>query len=335
MKVIKHPDCSLDIMSDPSLLDVVISCFPQRWQPDLEHKESAQGTGSDIDTKESEFLSRHTDQDESNKMFSRTTDQSEPPRIHPLSSPLPKTPLHTPQAPALSGVGGPPIIVNFPREGRPERRKKGAPAGVLGQMSSKSTTKSSSARRNSRQGPDVQNWMSGAVRPSGKDPEKEAKESSLANNSDNPATVDDSHHKPTIVPALSDSAPPPNTVPPQEPPSGVENEASLEYQDTEHAQSADQQKESNREQSRNRSRSSSDRESKAYFLSSYDPMDVHQRILNHLKRAERAPITTIYELANLITNTCVNVFDQYTVPDAFQFLDFFERSIGNIVGSHV
>lgn len=58
---------------------------------------------------------------------------------------------------------------------------------------------------------------------------------------------------------------------------------------------------------------------------------LQQTILRYLKSSARAPIMTIYELANLITNSCANVFDQYSVPDAFQFLDFFERSIGNIV----
>jgi len=66
-----------------------------------------------------------------------------------------------------------------------------------------------------------------------------------------------------------------------------------------------------------------------------DPLNVHQMILKHLKISARAPITTVYELANLITNSCANIFDQHQVPDEFQFLDFFERSIGNVVSQQL
>ncbi|KAL2063543.1 hypothetical protein VTL71DRAFT_5348 [Oculimacula yallundae] len=62
-----------------------------------------------------------------------------------------------------------------------------------------------------------------------------------------------------------------------------------------------------------------------------DEMDVLQRILTYLKGSARAPITSVYGLADLIANSCASVFDQYSVSGAFQFLEFFERSIGNII----
>lgn len=60
-------------------------------------------------------------------------------------------------------------------------------------------------------------------------------------------------------------------------------------------------------------------------------VDVHHMILEYLKGSARAPVTSVYDLAKVITNTCANVFDQYTIPDTLQFFEFFERSIGNIV----
>ncbi|KAE9366832.1 hypothetical protein N431DRAFT_384803 [Stipitochalara longipes BDJ] len=62
-----------------------------------------------------------------------------------------------------------------------------------------------------------------------------------------------------------------------------------------------------------------------------DPLNVHQTILKHLQGTTRAPITSAYELAKLITNSCTDVFDQYRIPPEYQFFDFFERSIGNLI----
>ena len=62
-----------------------------------------------------------------------------------------------------------------------------------------------------------------------------------------------------------------------------------------------------------------------------DPLNVHQTILKHLQGTARAPVTSAYEMAKLITNTCTDVFDQYRIPPEYQFFDFFERSIGNLV----
>jgi len=63
-----------------------------------------------------------------------------------------------------------------------------------------------------------------------------------------------------------------------------------------------------------------------------DPLNVQQMILSHLTLSSRAPITSVYDLATLISNCCANVFDQNHIPDDFQFLDFFEHSIGAVVG---
>jgi hypothetical protein len=62
-----------------------------------------------------------------------------------------------------------------------------------------------------------------------------------------------------------------------------------------------------------------------------DPLNVQQTILKHLQGTMRAPLTSAYDLANLVTNSCADVFDQFKTPSEFQFFDFFERSIGALV----
>ncbi|KAK2746815.1 hypothetical protein FQN57_002857 [Myotisia sp. PD_48] len=62
-----------------------------------------------------------------------------------------------------------------------------------------------------------------------------------------------------------------------------------------------------------------------------DPLNVHQIILKHLQRQAREPITSVGGLATLITDTCIGLFDQHQAPDEFQFFDFFERSVGDVV----
>jgi hypothetical protein len=64
-----------------------------------------------------------------------------------------------------------------------------------------------------------------------------------------------------------------------------------------------------------------------------DPLNVHQTILKHLQGSARAPITSVYGLAKLITSSCADVFDPYKIPPDFQFFDFFERSIGAVVSN--
>ena len=89
-----------------------------------------------------------------------------------------------------------------------------------------------------------------------------------------------------------------------------------------------------REKSDNRRPSSSiEREEKTRrqaFLQQ-DPLNIHQTILKNLQGSTRAPVTSVYDLAKLVTNSCVEAFDQYKIPPDFQFFDFFERSIGAVV----
>ncbi|KFY46224.1 hypothetical protein V494_00546 [Pseudogymnoascus sp. VKM F-4513 (FW-928)] len=58
-----------------------------------------------------------------------------------------------------------------------------------------------------------------------------------------------------------------------------------------------------------------------------DPLNVHHAVLNHLKQPVREPITSAYDLAGIIADSCASVFDPFRITDEFQFLDFFERSI--------
>lgn len=62
-----------------------------------------------------------------------------------------------------------------------------------------------------------------------------------------------------------------------------------------------------------------------------DALNVHETILKYLRGSARAPIVSAHDLAALITRTCTDAFNQYTVPLDFQFFDFFERSIGAVV----
>jgi hypothetical protein len=77
--------------------------------------------------------------------------------------------------------------------------------------------------------------------------------------------------------------------------------------------------------------SSATQEKKRLELLRQDPLNVHQKVLKHLQSRMRPPITSIYDVASLVVHSCINVFDQYQVPDEFQFFDFFERSIGVVV----
>jgi hypothetical protein len=68
-----------------------------------------------------------------------------------------------------------------------------------------------------------------------------------------------------------------------------------------------------------------------YELNREDPMNVHHNILRHLKRPFRQPVTSVYDLACLITDFCTGLFLQQDIPDEFQFFDFFEREIARLV----
>ncbi|TPX21918.1 hypothetical protein DIZ76_015883 [Coccidioides immitis] len=78
-----------------------------------------------------------------------------------------------------------------------------------------------------------------------------------------------------------------------------------------------------------RSSSEENRQRRAFLRK--DPLNVHQMILKHLQSRARDPITSVYALATLIADTCMELFDEYRVPDEFQFFDFFERSIGDVI----
>ncbi|KAK3309261.1 uncharacterized protein B0T15DRAFT_526709 [Chaetomium strumarium] len=67
-----------------------------------------------------------------------------------------------------------------------------------------------------------------------------------------------------------------------------------------------------------------------YELTREDPMNVHQNILRHLKRPSRQPVTSVHDLACLITDFYTGLFHQQDVPDEFQFFDFFEREVARL-----
>jgi hypothetical protein len=60
-------------------------------------------------------------------------------------------------------------------------------------------------------------------------------------------------------------------------------------------------------------------------------MNLHQKVLRHLKSTDRKPVTSVHDLACLITDTCAGLFDQDEIQDEFQFFDFFERDIVRLV----
>lgn len=61
------------------------------------------------------------------------------------------------------------------------------------------------------------------------------------------------------------------------------------------------------------------------------PLDVRQATLKYLVKQERDAITSVHQMAEVIINSCANIFSTYHVSNEFQFLDFFERSIETVV----
>jgi len=59
--------------------------------------------------------------------------------------------------------------------------------------------------------------------------------------------------------------------------------------------------------------------------------DVLQNLLNYLVSTDRAPIASVYDLVDVITTYCSNVFDRSRVPKDLQFQEFFENYIGRVV----
>ncbi|EGC42775.1 ankyrin repeat protein [Histoplasma capsulatum var. duboisii H88] len=72
-------------------------------------------------------------------------------------------------------------------------------------------------------------------------------------------------------------------------------------------------------------------EKKRLALLKRDPLNVHQMILSHIGLKTRDPLRSAHDLAQLITGFCICLFDEYRVPDEYQFFDFFERSIGAVI----
>jgi hypothetical protein len=60
-------------------------------------------------------------------------------------------------------------------------------------------------------------------------------------------------------------------------------------------------------------------------------MNLHQKIIRHLRRGDRKPVTSVHDLACLIADTSTSLFDQDDIPDEFRFFDFFERDIARLV----
>jgi Mg2+ and Co2+ transporter CorA len=61
-----------------------------------------------------------------------------------------------------------------------------------------------------------------------------------------------------------------------------------------------------------------------------DPLNVLDSIIEDINSKTRDPVTSVYDLAMIITNRCSGVFDRHRVGDEeYQFLDMFETSIGN------
>jgi len=63
-----------------------------------------------------------------------------------------------------------------------------------------------------------------------------------------------------------------------------------------------------------------------------DPLNVAQQVTRYLSKRGRGAITSVHDLASVVTTCCVDVFDPHQTPEDYLFFDFFERSIGRAVG---
>lgn len=302
-------------------VDIVISCFPRRWQSGVQYErhQEEETYEAKLDEppsvpKQDPLLSNSpAGVPESSGL--PTTSVSGLQRPHPV--PLP--PMHRSDSLPLphgwaGRSGGPSIIVNASQE-KVEKKKKqwgwmsGEPVRSSGKVSDIPEGKSESEGS----------------------PVREVREI-IRTTEQHPATTKDSLTGAIPLPAPPEPGHPSPKSPSLAPSHPPDQEIPLQFQDSTPSSAAEQAEQPSREDTRSvKSRDSAMRKSKASRAIRDDPLDVHQTILRYLKGSARSPITTIYDLANLITNCCANTFDQYSVPDAFQFLDFFERSIGNIV----
>lgn len=61
-----------------------------------------------------------------------------------------------------------------------------------------------------------------------------------------------------------------------------------------------------------------------------DPLNVLDSVIEDINSKTREPVTSVYDLAMIITSRCSGVFDRHRMGDEdYQFLDMFESSIGN------
>ena len=64
--------------------------------------------------------------------------------------------------------------------------------------------------------------------------------------------------------------------------------------------------------------------------------DILDRLLQHLRGDKlRRPITSVYDLAVLITTFCTNVFDRTSVSRQLRLHDLFACSIGGVVSINI
>ncbi len=62
-----------------------------------------------------------------------------------------------------------------------------------------------------------------------------------------------------------------------------------------------------------------------------DERSIRTLALRKIESMEGLNIKSVYDLAQVIVDSCGDVFDQYHVRQSLQFMDFFERSIGKVV----
>jgi hypothetical protein len=62
-----------------------------------------------------------------------------------------------------------------------------------------------------------------------------------------------------------------------------------------------------------------------------DPINAHQKVIEHLGDLVRKPITSVYDLASMMTNHYINMFDEYSIPEEYHFFTFYKHSISDVV----
>jgi hypothetical protein len=70
-------------------------------------------------------------------------------------------------------------------------------------------------------------------------------------------------------------------------------------------------------------------------LNPYDPLNITERVSQHLYKSNRGAIRSVHDLGAIIASCCVDIFDSRQAPEDYQFFDFFERSINKAVSGHI